>query len=136
MSGQPFADPIASRPSRAADVARGELFQTVFEFAPIGMALLDLDSRALRVNHALCQMLGYTQRDFAGIDSRAIVHPEDIDEDLRLRELMLSGAFPSYQREKRYIHRSGQPLWADVSCSLVHDEDEHPLHFLMQIQDI
>jgi PAS domain S-box-containing protein len=127
---------LQAPPLAQAAIAHADLFNAVFEFAPIGMALLDLDSSGLRVNHALCQMFGYTQREFAGIDSRAIVHPEDIDEDYRLRELMLSGAFPSYQREKRYIHRSGQLLWADVSCSLVHDQAGHPLHFLMQIQDI
>jgi PAS domain S-box-containing protein len=113
-----------------------DLFNTTFEFAPIGMALLDLDSSSVRVNHAFCQMLGYTQREFEGIDSHSVVHPEDIDEDLRLRDLMLSGAFPSYQREKRYVHRCGAVMWADVSCSLVHDPDGHPLHFLMQVQDI
>lgn len=127
---------LSPAPLSPAAIAHADLFNAVFEFAPIGMALLDLDSTALRVNHAVCQMLGYKLSELTGIESRSIVHPDDIDEDHRLRDLMLSGAFPSYQREKRYIHRTGRLLWADVSCSLVHDQAGHPLHFLMQIQDI
>lgn len=130
----PFADNLPP-PSPAAP-GYGDLFHTAFEFAPIGMALLDLDSAALRANHALCQMLGYNERELIAGGARAFIHPEDIDEDFRLRELMLSGAFPSYQREKRYVHRSGRMLWADVSCSLMHDTEGHPLHFLLQVQDI
>ena len=35
-------------------------FRSGFEDAAIGMALLDLEGRWLSVNHAFCEMLGYT----------------------------------------------------------------------------
>jgi PAS domain S-box-containing protein len=135
MPGRRFPDPDSPLLTPAA-LAHAELFDAVFEFAPIGMALLDLHSSGLRVNHALCEMLGYAEAEFVGLDSRALVYADDSEEDFRLRDLMLAGAFPSYQREKRYIHRSGRLLWAHVSCSLVHDDAGHPLHFLLQVQDI
>jgi PAS domain S-box-containing protein len=133
MSGP--ARPDAPQPSQAA-LAHAELFHAAFEFAPIGMVLLGLDSRALRVNHAFCQMLGRAQHEIIGADPHIVVDAQDIAEDFRLRELMLAGAFPSYQREKRYLHKSGRALWVQVSCSLVHDLYGHPLLFLVQAQDV
>lgn len=111
-------------------------FSAAFEFAPIGMALLDTQSTALRVNHALCQMLGYRLDEMVGTASRVVSHPDDLEEDLKLRSQMLAGAFPSYQRDKRYLHRSGEVVWAHISCSMVHDADGQPAHFLLQMQDI
>lgn len=111
-------------------------FSAAFEFAPIGMALLDTQSTALRVNHALCQMLGYRLAEMVGATSRLVSHPDDLEEDLELRSQMLAGAFPSYQRDKRYLHRSGEVVWAHISCSMVHDADGQPAHFLLQMQDI
>ena len=35
-------------------------FETAFTHAPIGMALVDMAGRLLRVNDALCRITGYT----------------------------------------------------------------------------
>jgi PAS domain S-box-containing protein len=111
-------------------------FAAAFEFAPIGMALLDMQSRALRVNPAVCRMLGYTQAELAGASPGEVGHPDDLEEDSALRSQMLAGAFPSYQRDKRYLHRNGSVVWAHLSCSIVHDALGQPSHFLLQLQDI
>ncbi|MEJ6021025.1 sensor histidine kinase [Ramlibacter sp. PS4R-6] len=111
-------------------------FAAAFEFSPIGMALLDLDSRGERVNHALCEMFGFREAELIGRSAIEISHPDDVEEDRRLRALMLSGAFPSYERDKRYLHRTGRIVWTHISCSLVHDEVGQPWRFLLQVQDI
>ncbi len=111
-------------------------FAAAFEFAPIGMALLDVESKGVRVNHAMCEMLGYTQHELLGMQPAQVGHPDDLAEDDRLRALMLSGAFPSYQRDKRYLHKSGRVVWTHISCSLVHDEHGQPASFLLQMQDV
>ncbi|NPC58690.1 sensor histidine kinase [Caenimonas soli] len=120
----------------AAAPVSEQQFEAAFEFAPIGMALLDTQSAALRVNHALCQMLGYQQAELVGITAPEIGHPDDLAEDFALRAKMLAGAFPSYQRDKRYLHRDGHVIWTHISCSLVHDTQGRPAHLLLQVQDI
>ena len=111
-------------------------FAAAFEFAPIGIALLDMNSIALRVNLAMCQMLGYKQVDMVGISAPEVGHPDDLAEDADLRSQMLAGAFPSYQRDKRYLHHDGHVVWTHISCSLVHDVQGQPENFLLQVQDI
>jgi len=87
------------------------------------------------VNHAMCEMLGYKESELLQMGPERVGHADDLAEDFRLRSLMLSGAFPSYQRDKRYLHRSGAVLWTHISCSLVHDDDGQPANFLLQVQD-
>lgn len=134
--GRRLADLAPAAPSDAAAQAHARWFEAAFEFAPIGMALLNMQSDALRVNHAFCQMLGYTAAEMTQLTSREVVHPDDVEEDFRLRGQMLTGAFPSYQREKRYFDRAGRIVWAQVSCSLVHDTHGNPSNFLLQVEDI
>ena len=42
--------------------ASAELFHAAFDNAPIGMAMFNTDSEYIRVNEALCQMLGRARR--------------------------------------------------------------------------
>ncbi len=49
---------------------------------------------------------------------------------------MYSGAQPTYQREKRYVHKGGATVWVQVSVSLVRAADGRPHHVVSQIIDI
>ena len=54
-----------------------ERFRTAFMDAPIGVPLVGLDGRRLRVNRALCEMLGYTEEELLGGDYAEVIHPDD-----------------------------------------------------------
>lgn len=111
-------------------------FSSAFEHAAIGMALIAIDSRRLRVNSALCQMLGYSEAEMLAPFVHDMTHPDDFAWDLLQRKRALAGEIETYHREKRYIHKSGRIVWGYLSCSLVRDADRKPLHFISQIQDI
>ena len=111
-------------------------FTNAFEHAAIGMALIALDSRRLRVNSAFCQMLGYSEAEMLSRTVREITHPDDIEWDISQRKRALAGEIETYQWEKRYIHKAGHTVWGFLTCSLVRDADRKPLHFISQVQDI
>ena len=111
-------------------------FAYVFEHAAIGMALIGIDSRRLRVNSAFCQMLGYSEAEMLARSVQETTHPDDIASDVFQRKRALAGEIESYQLEKRYIHQSGRIVWAHLTRSLVRDADRKPLYFISQIQDI
>jgi diguanylate cyclase (GGDEF)-like protein/PAS domain S-box-containing protein len=111
-------------------------FERVFDHAPIGMGLLDQDGNWVLVNHALCDIVGYTSTELIGRRFADITHPEDIDNDLDRRRQLLRGELAAFQTEKRYFNAAGEVMSALLSISLVRDNDEHPLHFIVQIQDI
>lgn len=128
--------PLVSGPLLTDTPLSEQQFAAVFEFASVGMALLDTGSRALRVNRAMCRMLGRTEKQLAGALPRDVGHPEDVQREQELRALMLAGTFPSYQFEKRYHHADGHTVWAHQTCTLVRDGQGRPAHFIVQVQDL
>lgn len=111
-------------------------FKSAFENAPIGMALVSPVGQWLMVNKALCGMVGYTEKELLQIDFQTITHPEDLDVDLAYVQQMLDGSIQSYEMEKRYFHKEGYIVWIQLNVSLVRNEQQQPLHFISQIQNI
>jgi PAS domain S-box-containing protein len=112
------------------------LFENAFTHAAIGMALVGLDGRWLRVNPSLCQLVGYAEPELLASSFQDITHPDDLDTDLAYVGQMLRGEIESYQMEKRYRRRDGSLVWVMLSVSLARTEEGTPLHFISQLQDI
>jgi len=113
-----------------------ETFRLAMDNAPIGEALVGLDGRWLRVNGALCDLLGYSARELLESDFQTITHPDDLGGDMALVEKLLAGELASYTLEKRYLHKEGRVIWGLLSVSLVRKPDGAPDYFISQIQDI
>jgi diguanylate cyclase (GGDEF)-like protein/PAS domain S-box-containing protein len=129
-------DISARRPAaRAALQARAHL-ELVFDNAPIGMGLLDQDGRWVLVNHALCEITGYTSGELIGSRFHDVAHPDDAENDHAQRQQLLGGEIAAYQTEKRYFNAAGESMSALLAISLVRDHDGAPLHFIVQLQDI
>ncbi len=113
-----------------------ERFRSAFDFAAIGMAIVALDGRWLRVNGSLCEIVGYCEQELLASTFQSITHPDDLESDLNYTGQLLRGEIRSYQLEKRYFHKLGHVVWILLSASLVRDTQGQPLYFITQIQDI
>jgi PAS domain S-box-containing protein len=123
--------------ARGARIAATERqFATAFEHTPIGKALLAADGRHLRVNRALCQMLGYSAEELGTRRLRDITHPDDLGSDVEDSRRLLAGEIEDFQVEKRYLRKDGQPVWALAALSLVRDDRGQPVHLIADVQDI
>ncbi|RCS28586.1 EAL domain-containing protein [Rhodanobacter denitrificans] len=111
-------------------------FYSAFQHAAIGMALTRPDGRFLRVNAAVCQMLGYREEELLALDIAGVTHPDDLAADAELMTQLLAGERESYQLEKRNFHRDGRVVHILLSVSLVRDGQGAPLYFVLQVQDI
>src|SRR5207245_1255311 len=111
-------------------------FEHAFAHAAIGMALVDMEGRFLRVNEALCRITGHTPEHLEHRSLRELSHPPDVDLDADLIVRLVDGDLPSYQIEKRYAHADGHELWVLLTVSLVRDDRQRPLYFISQVQDI
>ena len=98
--------------------------------------MVGLDGAWLRVNPALCQIVGYSEQELLATNFQSITHPEDLSADLNFVGQMVCGEIRSYQMEKRYLHKAKHVVWVLLSVSLVYGEDGKPLFFFSQIQDI
>lgn len=112
------------------------LFTMAFERAAIGKALVAPDGRWLKVNHALRQMLGYSEAEFYAKSFQDFTHPDDRARDAVVLEQLLAGGKDTFSVEKRYRHQSGHYVWAYLTTSLVRNEAGDPDYFISQIQDL
>lgn len=113
-----------------------ERFRGAFEAAAIGMALASIDGRWLKVNDALCEIVGYAPDELLAMRFQDLTHPDDLEPDIALGRRMLAGEFSSYQMEKRYIRRDELVIWIHLSVSLVRDVDGTPAYSVVQVLDI
>ena len=113
-----------------------ERFRGGFEAAAVGMALVAPEGRILKVNSALCAMLGRDEADLLTSDFQSLTHPADLDADLALVRRALDGEIDTYQMEKRYVHRDGGSVHVILAVSLVRDDAGRPLYFVSQVQDV
>jgi PAS domain S-box-containing protein len=113
-----------------------ERFASAFEFASIGVALVSPEGRWIKVNRALCKLVGYTAEELLAKTFQDITHPDDLAADLEQVRQVLAGEIQTYQMEKRYIQPSGAVVWVLLSVSLVRDSAGTPRYFISQIQDI
>ncbi|HEX8229162.1 MAG TPA: PAS domain S-box protein [Chloroflexia bacterium] len=113
-----------------------ERFRQTFDGAPIGLALVGLDFKPFRANAALCKFLGYSEEELTQLTATELTYPEDVAADLELATQLLGGEIPSYQIEKRYVTRSGDIVWAQLSVALIRDAAGSILYALSMLEDI
>jgi two-component system, cell cycle sensor histidine kinase and response regulator CckA len=116
--------------------ASEELFRTAFENASIGKSLIDLDGRYLRVNGALCQMLGYTADELLRLRWTDVTHPDDRPASESVMREAMAGVWTVRPFEKRYVGKQGQIVWVEVSASLVRSSSGSPLYFVNGVQNV
>jgi diguanylate cyclase (GGDEF)-like protein/PAS domain S-box-containing protein len=121
-------DDLLEESQRYLDVA--------FESAPIGMALFDTSGRYVRVNDALCHLLGRRREDLIGRRDQELTHPDDRQSDIDASWRILRGELDTWQTEKRFLHASGEVVWVIANLTFLRDQAGRPLSWLGQFQDI
>jgi len=122
---------------RAAALQESEQrFRNAFEMATVGMCQISPTGKFLGVNLSLCRTLGYSSSELLKLKVDAITHPEDRKKHRSYHKQLLAGETPYYHLQKRYLHKSGKIIWAEVGASLVRDRQGEPLYTIVQIQDI
>ena len=111
-------------------------FRTAFEHASIGMAIVALDGRWIRVNRSLCELVCHGEAEILATDFQHLTHPEDLEADVASLRQLVSGEVRCFHLTKRYFHKQGHVVWALLSTSLVRDDHGRPLYFIEQIQDV
>ncbi|HMP89865.1 MAG TPA: PAS domain S-box protein [Kiritimatiellia bacterium] len=104
--------------------------------SPIGTAIVAPDGRWLEVNPMMCEILGYAREELLTSSIQVVTHPEDLPGDMENVQRLLDGKITKYQMEKRYIHKNGKLIWAQLNVSLVRNADGTPRHFISHVQDI
>jgi PAS domain S-box-containing protein len=112
-------------------------FRAALEQAAVGIAQLSLDGCFLTVNDRFCQIVGYPREELVGRSFTDITAPADLEADLASTARLRSGEISTHMMEKRYIHKDGRTVWANLAGSLVRDTATgEPLSFVAIVEDI
>lgn len=129
-------DVITERKLAEAAIRESEdKFKYVFDHSVIGKSIT-LITGEINVNKAFCDMIGYPREELEQLKWKEISHPDDIYMTQKNLDLLLTGEKNSVRFIKRYIHKNGTVVWADVGTALRRDSDGKPLYFMTAINNI
>ncbi|ANS75906.1 hypothetical protein AWM70_16025 [Paenibacillus yonginensis] len=118
------------------ELIRETFSRQTFHYAPIGMAVLSASGRLLKVNPALCRLLGYSESELEAKTFKDISHPEDLPKDVSPITLFFESKLDVYETEKRYLHKNGREIWAMLAVTPVKDETNTPIYLVAHIVDL
>ena len=99
----------------------GVLFRELFENSATGVAIFSIGGRFLRVNPAMCRMLGYGEAELQQKTHLDVIHLDDLESAAMNRAQIISGKTKSRLAERRYVHKDGSTVWAQVAGAVVRD---------------
>jgi PAS domain S-box-containing protein len=111
-------------------------FRKIFEHAPFGAAIADRSRNIVLVNHAFCQMLGYSQQELQGMHFADITYTEDIDADLERFRQLVDGTIDNYYLEKRYQTKQSKVIWGSMAVTLIPGKTPLKRSILTMVEDI
>jgi PAS domain S-box-containing protein len=111
-------------------------FETTFDQAAVGMALLAQDGRWLRVNRRLCDITGYSEGELLARTFQQITDPDDLAATLANAHRLLAGEIGTFAMEKRYLRKDGSVVWVATGVAMVRKVDGSPDYFISAVTDI
>ncbi|MEW6185510.1 MAG: PAS domain S-box protein [Thermodesulfobacteriota bacterium] len=110
-------------------------YRNLFESANVGKSLTFF-SGEIHVNEAFCRMLGYKPEELENKTWQELTPPEEVEAITKVLAPLMQGKKDSAHFEKRYVHKNGSPIWADVSVAVQRDHEGKPQYFITTIVDI
>ena len=132
----------APRPSRHPDIDLsdaalpiGPVMEAAFREAVTEMALLTPDHFVLRVNAAMCRLLGRTEAELVGLAVEDLTHPDDRESVLAALEDARSGVLRGFRIWGRAIGADGTAIPMLVAITMLRGETGQELCFFVQVLD-
>ena len=100
-----------------------ERLAATYEAATVGISEINERGRLLRVNNALCKILGRSREELLNMTFLDYTHEDDKEQDAALYARQVSGDFDNYSIRKRTCRPDGTIVYLDVFSSSVRDMD-------------
>jgi PAS domain S-box-containing protein len=124
-----------ARRNRRQSQLNEQRFRKVFDTSRIGMIISDPQGRFVRVNPAICDILGRPAETLVGMHFADVSHPDDADAGVAVMRDCLVGRLDNFELEKRYLHADGRSVEVIVTSALLRDQGR-PQFFATQIIDV
>lgn len=113
-----------------------ERYKAIFNQAFIGIARISLNGIFTQINQRFCDILGYPESEMMGKSFMDyIFDTNNKSKESFLKNLSLSNTV-NYSVERKFLHKSGTLIDANVNISLVLNEYSKPAYFVVVCEDI
>lgn len=112
-----------------------EQFRNYFERSLLGMATISPQHAWLKVNDALCGMLGYARDELMRTRWLELTCAEDLAPELVKLGKLLRGEIDAYTLDKRFVHKDGHLVHARVAVRGIRKAGAVD-HAVAQVEDI
>jgi PAS domain S-box-containing protein len=113
-----------------------ERLAATYEAATVGIAEADAQGKLLRVNDALCKMLGLPREKLLSMTISDYTHEDEREDDAVAYAKQVAGKIDNYSIRKRARRADGTVLYLDVYSSSVRDVNGHFRYGVRVLQDV
>ena len=113
-----------------------ERLRKVFDEGPLGMVLIDLHYRFIKVNESLARLLGKSETEFVDKEITEIFHPDDVTLFQKDIDRLYSGAIQKSATELRLRRPDEDPVWINFIASMIRDEQGIALYCIGMLENI
>ena len=131
-----FRDTTKRRAAEKGRAAAEQLLQHTFDTNPTGLALCTLEGRFVKVNQAMCRMVGLSESTLMADTYQGRTDATEIEAEAELFAALLAGEMESYTVEKRVTRPDGGVTWGEMTVSLVADPVSGDQLVFGQLRDI
>ncbi len=108
----------------------------IVDFAPVGIAVADLEGRIVRANAAMGAITGRDVEDLLGLDYCELTRPEDRQRTRQAAAALHTRQRDAYHVEKRYLRPDGTTIEVEAWSTLVCDGNGEPRFQLGVVRDL
>ncbi|HVA98343.1 MAG TPA: PAS domain S-box protein, partial [Bacteroidia bacterium] len=113
-----------------------EKYKAIYNQAHIGIARTSLDGKILQANNHLSEMLGFTTEELHKKNIFELTYPDDIKKTKESFQKKLAQKSGTTKIEKRYLTKSGDIIFVEITSSMILDLNQQPLYFLSVIENV
>jgi len=119
-------------------IRQGELrFRTMFEEAPMGIALIDtVSGRFLDINPRYLAIAGRSLEHMKRSSWMDISHPDDVAGEQAHVAQLLERRMPGFRHAKRIVRPDGDVVWVDASVTAIAMTRHGGPHHLCMLEDV
>jgi PAS domain S-box-containing protein len=127
-------DKTSNKKAEAALRETEKLYRTLFEAAGDRIGLYTPEGKALLMNSAFYESLGYTREEFLNIDQQSLIHPADRKQIIRSNRDLGEKGYSS--AEYRVLHKNGTYLHMSSKVAVIKGDDGEKDLVLFIMRDI
>jgi two-component system cell cycle sensor histidine kinase/response regulator CckA len=117
-----------------SDAARA--FRRLFECAPVGVVLVDLEGRIFAANAVLAHLLGLTEAALLGLGVTDLSRPADVELIQKQFGELAAGNREGYSVDRHWVRGDGARVDVHVTGMLVRDSEREPQFAVALVQPL